>query len=74
MPHFSDRPIAIVCHAIDHYCYSARSIALGAVGCEVGASRLTRTVPEIRVMVPSDPDTDWLDVLNQRRTGTSAAS
>ena len=31
------------------------------------ASRLARKVPVVEVMVPSDPDTDWLDVLNQRR-------
>jgi len=37
------------------------------------ASRLTRTI-EVEVKVPPDPDTDWLNVLNQRRRNAGAVS
>ena len=38
------------------------------------AARAAKTVPEVKVMVPPEPGTDWLDVLNQRQTSARAAS
>jgi putative DNA primase/helicase len=58
-------PQAGLCHAIV-YADNDGNFA-GQKAAYVLANRLIRTVPEVEVMVPPEMDTDWLDVLNERR-------